>query len=133
MRRHVWSWIAVVVVFVLMTWSSTSGQSKTILQQSDFQFLGGFKIPSPGPSGGDTSWGRGFAIRNGRMLSIALNHTLDEWDIPTSLGQTVTTFPDAPPVRGWGNVFRAKWTVQYGVDSGFVQGMYWDPIGQRLY
>jgi hypothetical protein len=133
MRRHIWNQVVLVVVAVLMTWSPTSGQSKTLLQQSDFQFLGGFKIPSPGPSGGDTSWGRGFAIRNGKLLSIALSHTLDEWNIPTTLGQTVTTFPEATPVRGWGNVFRAKWTVQYGNDSGFVQGMYWDPIDQRLY
>jgi HYR domain len=106
---------------------------KALLSQNDLTFLGGFQIPSPGPSGGATEWGKGFTIRNGKLLSIAGDHTLDEWNIPTTLGQTAATFPNATPVRGWGNVFRVRWTTQYGSDSGFVHGMYWDPIDQRLY
>jgi hypothetical protein len=113
--------------------TQTASGAKTLLKQTDLTFLGGFKIPSPGPSGGAAEWGKCLTIRNGKICTISLDHTFDEWNIPTTLGQTNATFPNASPARGWGNVFRVRWTTQYGGDSGFVHGMYWDPIGQRLY
>ncbi len=107
---------------------------KTLLSQNDLTFLGGFQIPSPDPCGGDTSWGRGMTIRNGKILINSVGMDISEWTIPTTFGQTNSTFPNAIAVRCWGGAtFARRYTVQYGMGSGFVQGIYWDSIDQRLY
>jgi HYR domain len=109
---------------------------KTLISSGDFTFLGAFKVPSSA-GGGDAAWGRTLALRtvNGqtKLLSMTAQQGVFEINIPSPLGSNPANFPVATLGRFWGDVFEARHTVQYGLASGFVYGLYWDDVDNRLY
>jgi len=110
--------------------------TKAVLTASDFTYLGAFRMPTS-VRGQDAAWGKTLAVRyvdgRRRFLSITVNHNLYEVDDP-GVGDSPNTAPIAPAVRFWGtSAFDARYTVQYGLTSGFVYGIFWDETDRRLY
>jgi hypothetical protein len=112
--------------------SSGSPGPRTILSQSDFTYLGCFRMPLSA-GGGDAQWGRGLTHRyvNGqlRFLASAWNpQTVYEVTAP-KLAADPFSADSASVVRAWGTVAAADLTTI----GGLLHGLHWDAIDQRLY
>jgi hypothetical protein len=113
--------------------------TKTLLQASDFSFVGGFCMPQS--SGGfSTSYGQGLTSRyvNGQLRFFSTTYTpgpnYDVYEIAVPTPST-GSYPTASVVRHWGNVYQGhRYLDKYGTgDTGTVYGLYWDSVDQRLY
>jgi len=112
--------------------ASGSPAARTVLGQSDFKYLGCFKMPVLA-GGGDAQWGKGLTHRyvNGqlRFLSSAWNpQTVYEVAAPP-LGPTPLASASATVLRVWGTVAAAD----LAPIGGNLHGLYWDSVDQRLY
>ena len=123
--------------------------AKTLLQASDFEFLGGFILPQL-TAGLDVRFGRGLTHRyvgaDLRFLSTAHKSTasprgrrdgeLFEVGFP---GISVTPpYPVAPILRHWGDIYQDKMCVGTSPTNQRIlrekpRGLWWDEAGQRLY
>ncbi len=124
-------------------------QGKRLLQFTDFQFLGGFRLPMT-TMGLDVRFGRGLAHRylgtdlrffsTGHKTSATPATVRDgevfEFGYP---GVSMTApFPMAPILRHWGDIYQSK--IAVGTPEGkhwtipdMPRGLFWDEPGQRLY
>jgi len=109
--------------------------SKQLLTQADFKYLGAFELPSSVPSGADTGWGRGLAIRsvNGELRAFSAAWTASgpqsvyEVRVPATFSGT----PTASLVKEWGDITHGKMVAANGNPK--IVGLYWDQTDQRLY
>jgi hypothetical protein len=107
---------------------------KTLLQQSDFRYIGAFAMPPSTPGGEDTTFGLGLTHRyvSGelRMFSTAWpSHNVYEVRVPAL--STSGTLNQAQVVRDWGDVSGSKRYT--GSGAAWVYGLYWDEPDRRLY
>ena len=140
--------VALIAVGVAASVSVTSTQSpatKTLLTQSDFVYVGAFRLPlMVGAYNGP--WGRALTHRyvNGqlRFITTAYNSTSTGTTTPvyevSSPGYSwKPPYPEASLVRVWGDVFRDangnKKLPQTAGATTDVFGLYWDAPTQRLY
>lgn len=107
---------------------ASSGTTKAGLLESDFTYVGSFKMPLDVPES-DAQWGMGLTHRwvNGelRFFSKAHHDTVYEVAAPT-LTSNAGNGQTARLVKTWGNV-----TGDYSYGTTF--GLYWDEPDQRLY
>jgi hypothetical protein len=107
--------------------SSSSEPPKPLLTEDDFEYVGAFRLPRD-INGHDGAWGRGLAFRevDGRMhfFSSAVDGVIYEAVAP-QLGRA-GAYPQALIAKVWGDLSK-------GLRVGQLNGLYWDPIDQRLY
>jgi hypothetical protein len=105
---------------------STAGETKSVIQSSDFTYLGAFRLPE------SFQWqGAGFAHRyvdgDLRFFSVNNGAELVEFDAPASLASGVTTAPIAAVNRNWGSLYTT-------LPGGWSKwGIHWDSTDARLY
>lgn len=139
--------VVLVAALIMATVSITTTQSpvsKTLLAQTDFTYLGAFRLPVT-VGGFDATWGRGLAHRyvNGqlRFLTTAYAQTgttsTPVYEVSSPGYSLAPPYPNAPLMRLWGDVFRdgagnQKLPTRPGAATD-VFGLYWDAPTQRLY
>lgn len=125
-----------------------------LLSQSDFTYLGAYKVPRDPMVGYESFFGNGLALRyegpNVHLLSAgfktsSVNHGVYEWgDVTPSTGGADPTNPasytTATVLKAYGDVYSGKKNVIYkGVETELITqldgtlGLHWDDVDQRLY
>lgn len=120
---------------------STSGDTKSVIQQSDFTYLGCFRVPTNVNSTYGTDYGYGLTHRyvggTMRLMSVtgAPNaNLLYEMTPPGTLDTDATPDTFATEVAFWGDIYQDKrYLYQDGGTGGNVWGLHWDDTDQRLY
>lgn len=108
---------------------------KNVLSQSDVTFLGAFRLPFS-VAGLDASYGRGLTHRyaNGALHFLGMTTNSSVFEVIYPGTAAASPYPLASVFRAWGDVGQGvRFTNQYGVNSGIVNGLYWDDQDQRLY
>ena len=103
---------------------------KTVLQESDFTYLGYYDIDL----GGSFCFGQGLTHRyvGGQLRFLAMGYDsgatfkypVSEFAAPASFSSTITTTTDA---------WAAPWGTKFGSGTGRYIGMYWDPVTETLF
>jgi hypothetical protein len=126
------------------------GPQKALLQFSDFEYVGGFNVPST--SGGlDTRFGRGLAHRyvGGDLRFLSAGHKTPSSPATARDGEVFEfgfpdasprpPFPTAPILRHWGDIYQNMMFVgtpegkKHWILRDKPRGLWWDEQGQRLY
>jgi hypothetical protein len=115
----------------------TTGGEKAVLRESDFKYLGCFRLPRTGLPGGP-QYGKGLAHRyvDGQLRFItrsydttkgAERHPVYEVEAPGLGAEEPRGAPQAETTCVWGSIYGA------GDKIDEVWGFYWDPVDQRLF
>jgi hypothetical protein len=114
--------------------AAAAANSKELLTQADFTYMGAFAMPLSS-GGGDATSGIGLTHRyvNGELHMFAGTmspQTIYEVKVPTP--STGSTLPTATVVRNWGDGW---WSKAYTANGGtkWLYGLYWDEQDKRLY
>jgi len=119
---------------------------KKLLEQTDFRFVGAFRLPSSvqgeqSKQSEDAAWGRTLALRRVagevRLFSLTVKGNLYEVRLPDTLASS-GPWPLAQTVRYWGDPSGDQKRLDPGPkgetrNGSSVFGLFWDETDKRLY